>query len=133
MANELSELDPKRAELVAAIEHGGITNVIEPLVKEISLFDTYVAGTSYTERAPREAAVPGDKLILRREEDNRFDDRAILVLNQDGIKLGYIPEKDNPIFSRLMDAGKLLTAKIKKVDWKGDFSKIEIEIFLVDF
>lgn len=48
-------------------------------------------------------------------------------------KLGYVPEKDNVIFARLMDAGKLLLAKIKDVEKKGSFTKISIGIYLEDF
>ena len=52
-----------------------------------------------------------DVLTLHREE-NKFDSNAILILNEDKKKLGYVPEKDNIVFARLMDAGKLLKAKI---------------------
>lgn len=131
--NELALTDQQRSELITTIKQNGITDLIKPLVKEIFLFDTFIAGTSYVDKALIEVLAPEDKLILRREEDNRFDDRAVLVLDKEQRKVGYIPEKDNAVFSRLMDAGKLLTAKVKKIDRKGDFSKIEIEIFLTDF
>lgn len=131
--NELALTDQQRSELITTIKQNGITDLIKPLVKEIFLFDTFIAGTSYVDKALIEALAPEDKLILRREEDNRFDDRAVLVLDKEQRKVGYIPEKDNAVFSRLMDAGKLLTAKVKKIDRKGDFSKIEIEIYLTDF
>ena len=36
-------------------------------------------------------------------------------------KLGYIPEKDNIVFARLMDAGKYLIAKIDRIEPKGSF------------
>ena len=74
----------------------------------------------------------GDTLNLQREE-NKFDDMAILILNEAGQKLGYVPEKDNIVFARLMDAGKLLSAKVEKIELVGTFSKIAISIFLVDF
>ena len=128
-----TEITISNNQLVQTIEEFGITDVIRPLVKEIYLFDTYVAGTAYIDRKVREGVSVGDKVILRREQDNRFDDKAILILTASQDKLGYVPEKDNSVFSRLMDAGKLLTARIKKIDWKGDFSKIEISIYLVDF
>ena len=73
-----------------------------------------------------------DRLALLRE-DNKFDENAILVLNNKKEKLGYIPEKDNIVFSRLMDAGKLLIAKIKRIEKKGTFTKIRIGIYLIDF
>ena len=44
-----------------------------------------------------------------------------------------MPEKDNVVFARLMDAGKLLTAKVLDIETRGDFLKISIAIYLVDF
>ena len=73
----------------------------------------------------------GDLLTLEREE-NKFDMNAIMIKTEKGIKIGYVPEKDNVVFARLMDAGKLLRARIKSVEKKHDFSKISIGIFLVD-
>ena len=49
------------------------------------------------------------------------------------MKLGYVPEKDNIVFARLMDAGKLLAAKITKITKRGSFTQISIGIYLVDF
>ena len=80
----------------------------------------------------KKAAV-GDMLTLRRESGNRFDNNAIQILNAEGEKYGYVPEKDNQIFARLMDAGKLLAAKIKNIQPKGSFTMISIGIYLVDF
>jgi hypothetical protein len=74
----------------------------------------------------------GDKLLLQREE-NKFDNNAILVMTEGKAKLGYIPENDNLIFARLMDAGKLLCGRIKNIEPKGTFRVINIEILLVDF
>jgi hypothetical protein len=39
----------------------------------------------------------------------------------------------NTVFARLMDAGKLLKAKITKIDQKGGFKQISVGIYLVDF
>jgi len=44
-----------------------------------------------------------------------------------------VPEKDNIIFARLMDAGKLLKARITGVKKKGSFTQINVGIYLVDF
>ena len=73
-----------------------------------------------------------DKLSLLREI-NKYDDNAILIITDSKKKPGYVPEKDNLIFARLMDAGKLLTAKITKIERKGSFCQISIGIYLVDF
>ena len=118
---------------VSLISQVGIDNLIKPLSKEILLFDTYIAGTMYLDDdSVLDKIKEGDKLILQRE-DNRFDSKAILVLNDKKQKLGYVPERDNVVFSRLMDAGKLLIARIKTIDPNGSFRKINISIYLVDF
>lgn len=121
-------------ELVSIINDLGITTLIEPLVKEIFLFDTYIAGTSYIEeKEVFQSLKVNDHLILRRDKENKFDEKAILVLNEKKIKLGFIPRKDNEIFSRLLDAGKLLTGTVKEINLKGDIYKIKININLIDF
>ena len=48
-----------------------------------------------------------DWLGLMREE-NKFDDNAIVLAAESGQKAGYVPEKDNVIFARLMEAGGFL-------------------------
>lgn len=45
-------------------------------------------------------------------------------------QLQYVPKQDNLIFSRLMDAGKLLFGKISAKEKKGSWIKIEIKVFL---
>ena len=130
MANELTE---KQQGLVSLVKDTELGNIIKPLVKEIHLFDSYIAGTTHLEdKSVLEALAVGDMLSLRRE-DNKFDTNAILVLNGDGKKLGYVPEKDNIIFARLMDAGKLLKAKISRIEHRGSFMQISVGIYLVDF
>ena len=130
MANELTE---KEQGLVSLVESRELGDIIKPMVKEIHLFDSFIAGTTHLEdRSVLEALSVGDMLSLRRE-DNKFDSNAILVLNADGKKLGYVPEKDNLIFARLMDAGKLLKAKISRIEQKGSFTQISVGIYLVDF
>jgi hypothetical protein len=72
----------------------------------------------------------GDRLSFFREADNHFDDRAIAVRNTDGVKIGYVPKKDNAVFARLMDAGKLLFGKITSKEIKGDWLKMHMDIYL---
>ena len=131
MGNELKPAET--GALVAALQDGAMTDLLKPLTREIHLFDTFVAGTSYLkDKTVLKEIKRGDKLILRRE-DNKFDDNAILVLTEAGKKTGYVPEMDNVIFARLMDAGKMLIAKVRKIEKKGSFTQISIGIFLVDF
>ncbi len=130
MSNDLSI---SKGDLITAIEDRSLGEIIKPLVNEIHLFDTFIAGTTHLkDQSVLEEIGEGDKLSLRREE-NKFDDKAILILDQQGRKLGYIPEKDNLIFSRLMDAGKLLIGKVGDIEVHGTFHKIRIGIYLVDY
>ena len=131
MSNEL--IEQKTGELVSAINQQGLGEMLKPLIKEIHLFDSYVAGTTHLkDQLVLDEIKVDDKLALQRE-DNKFDDNAIILMTESKKKLGYVPEKDNLIFARLMDAGKLLTAKITKIAKKGSFTQISIGIYLVDF
>ncbi|MCR5538722.1 MAG: HIRAN domain-containing protein, partial [Lachnospiraceae bacterium] len=103
MADELS-LNRKQ-DLIVKAGGNGLGELLQPLIREVHLFDSYVAGTTHLQDpSVLDAVAVGDKLTLRRE-DNKFDEHAILLLAADGRRVGYIPEKDNIIFARLMDAG----------------------------
>lgn len=127
------ELDIKKEEIVSLTENHELGEILKPLIREIHLFDTYVAGTTHLQdKTVLDIISEGNELHLQRE-DNKFDSNAVLVLTSTKKKLGYIPEKDNLVFARLMDAGKLLKARITKIDQKGSFTLISIGIYLVDF
>ncbi len=130
MANELNVTQEG---VVSLVQNQELGDIIKPLVREIHLFDSYVAGTTHLQdQSVLEEIKVGDDLTLRREE-NKFDSNAVLILTADQKKAGYVPAKDNLIFARLMDAGKLLKAKITKIEKKGSFTQISIGIYLVDF
>jgi hypothetical protein len=127
------ELTIKNQDLLTVVEDKSLGELIRPLVNEIHLFDTVIAGTIYMEdKTVYEQLQQDEKLILQRE-DNKFDSKAILILNHQKQKLGYIPERDNEVFSRLMDAGKLLIAKVISVRNTDGFYRVHIGIYLVDY
>ena len=129
-----TEITIKKSDgLIETLDKNGLGNILKPLIQEIHLFDSYVAGTTFLDdQTVLEKIQIGDKLSLMRE-DNKFDENAILIFTEDKRKLGYVPEKDNIIFARLMDAGKMLSAKINDIELKGSFTRISIGIYLVDF
>lgn len=127
-----NELTVNREGLVSLVGDKSLGEVIKPLKTEIHLFDTYVAGTTYLkDTSVLDEINAGDKLTLMRE-DNPYDYNAILILSNKK-KLGYVPAKDNIVFARLIDAGKYLIAKIKKIERKGSYTQIKVGIYLVDF
>lgn len=114
--------------------HGksGEISIAKPFEKDIFLFDTYVAGTTHIEgiQELEPHLQIEDKLEFFREPDNAYDKQAIIIKTVDGVKIGYVPMQDNVIFSRLMDAGKLLFGKITSKEKKGSWIKIYIKVFL---
>ena len=127
------ELSIKQDGIVSLTENHDLGSLIKPLTKEIHLFDSFVAWTTHlSDKSVLDEIGIGDKLTLKRE-DNKFDSNAILILTESKKKLGYVPEKDNVIFARLMDAGKLLIARIAKIEKRGSFTQISIGIYLIDF
>ena len=93
--------------------------VPKPFEKDIFLFDTHIAGTSYIDGI--------EELEAHLNED---DKRAIVINTIDGVKIGYVPRYDNAIFSRLMDAGKLLFGRISSKEGSGRWVRINIKVYL---
>lgn len=130
MGNDLTNKD---AAAISVIGTKPIGEIVKPLIREIHLFDTYVAGTSHlTDKSVLKTVRIGDELTLQREANNQYDNFAILVLNKEMKKLGYVPERDNLVFARLMDAGKLLKAKVTEITPKEHYTLIILRIYLVD-
>ena len=127
-----NELSVQYQAAVSVISQHELGDLIKPMTREIHLFDSWIAGTTHLDdKSVLETVKADDELKLRRE-DNPFDKKAILVLNAEGKKLGYVPEKDNIVFSRLMDAGKILKAKVFSVKQETGYTRINIGIYLVD-
>lgn len=104
----------------------------KPFEKDILLFSTFIAGTTHIDgmlEMEKNLSV-GDMLDFFREPDNVYDPGAIVIKNKYENKIGYVPKKDNIIFSRLMDAGKILFGKIKSKEVRNKYVRIEMDIFL---
>ena len=110
----------------------GDISVPLPYERDIFLFDTFVAGTSHIEGIEElePHILAGDHLDFVREPENLYDENAIRIQNRDGVKLGYVPKKDNVVFSRLMDAGKLLFGRVAAKEFEGTWLKIYIQVYL---
>ena len=113
-------------------DRDGNISIPKPFERDIHLFDCHIAGTSFIEGIEEleESINEGDCLDFFREPDNPYDNRAIVVKTADGVKIGYVPKVDNIVFSRLMDAGKLLFGRIESKSILNGWLKIDIKIFL---
>lgn len=128
-------MDNMKDMILEAVEMNGIENVVMPLMNEIFLSFTDIAGTRYCNNQDVfKRLEKNDPLLLEREADNKYDSNAIKVLTADGEKLGYIPKRDNSIFTRLMDAGKILHARVYSC-YKADYAQwyVSIKICMMDF
>lgn len=128
-------MNKMRDMVLEAIKMNGIENVVMPLMNEIFLSFTNIAGTRYCNNQEAfktlEKNVP---LLLEREADNKYDSNAIKVMTTDREKLGYIPKSDNSIYARLMDSGKILNARVYSC-YQDDYYNwsVSIKICMVDF
>ena len=122
----------KNGDIIGLIHGKTGIDLPTPFEREIYLFDTHIAGTTHIEGIEELETHLNidDELCFLREPDNAYDPNAISINTKQKVKLGYVPRKDNIIFSRLMDAGKLLFAKITEKEKKGDWVKIDIRVFL---
>ena len=78
-----NELTITKENVLSAMSDHSLGEMIRPLTHEILLFDSYVAGTTHIkDETVFDEMKVGDKLILQREPDNRFDENAILVLDE---------------------------------------------------
>ena len=98
---------------------------------DVLLLRCHIAGTSYVElEGVEERLSPGDRLVLKREPENLYDDLAILVLDGFGNKLGYVPRKHNTVIANLMDAGQRTYATIESKEWHGYWLEVQIRIYM---
>lgn len=123
-----------KGKVVDGLHGGGGLVIPKPFNRQIFLFETHIAGTSHIENMDElaEKIEIGTRVSFYREASNEYDTRAIKVEVDNGSKIGYISKADNPVFARLMDAGKLLYGKVKEKEKKGSWYNIKIYIYLDD-
>ena len=134
MSQELN-LVPIDPALLALI-HGsfGGDGALMPFAKEIMLVECQIAGTSHRDLAAVEPTLlPGNWLVLKREPDNPHDALAILIFDEAGHHLGYIPRAKNEALARLMDAGKLLFGRLESKEMHGTWLQAQMRVFMRDF
>lgn len=130
---ELIKIDKNN---ILSIFHGhqDLTKLDDPFTKKIYLLDVHIAGTGYIENIKEiEPQISSDMTLkFFRESDNLHDPFAIVIKNQSGQKLGYVPHNQNLVLARLMDAGKLLYGVVQTKEFVGEWLKITIKVFLKD-
>ncbi len=100
----------------------------------ILLVECKVAGTSHVDDIVGKMATvtTGARLELRRDKSNAWDSDAIAVMNPCGERIGFIPQNQNSILSRLMDGGKKLYAIVMSKKTEDRFFSVAIGVYLED-
>jgi hypothetical protein len=105
----------------------GTSVKVQAEIKAISygqVFRTTIRGVTRTndDGMPRQDLIrkcrPGEKLELRRDRNNAFDQYAIAVYNSGGKQLGYLPAGDSRLADH-MDTGGSAEATVYKVTGGG--------------
>ena len=96
--------------------HTGL-GIESPFMKEIYLTRQSIVGIRYPGGAEKlvEELHPGSRITFLREPDNPYDEKAVMALDEEGRKLGYIPRHENAVVSALLDAGKYFYGIITEV------------------
>ena len=131
MSQAIVKIDPKYLEIIrTSLDKEGMP---KPFVQEVELLDCNIAGTTFLNLKDIEPKLKKHQLlVLKREPKNNYDNKAILILTEDGQKLGYVPQEKNEILSKLMDAGKLLFGRLDEKNWFGRWLKLDIQVYLRD-
>lgn len=73
----------------------------------------------------------GDRLVLRREADNPYDERAVRV-EWHGAQIGYAPRADNVDLARLMDRGARIEGRILHLQKSRDpWKRVLMELYVL--
>ena len=131
MTQAIVKIDPKYLEIIrTSLDKTGLP---KPFVQEVELLNCNIAGTTFLDLEDIEPDLKKHQLlVLKRETKNDYDDNAILILTEDGQKLGYIPQEKNEVLSNLMDAGKLLFGKLNEKTWVDNWLKLDVQVYLRD-
>lgn len=130
MSNELVPFDADVLGLItSSFDNRGLPM---PFVREIFLLETKVAGTSHVDEIEKIAQnlEIREFVVMKREPENPHDELAILILNENGRKVGYVPREKNEVIARLMDAGKFIFGRVEYKKWTGYYLYVKIRIFL---
>ena len=91
---------------------------------------TYVAGSNYVDWEMLYADLEaGEALTMKREPENPHDENAVLVLDKEGNKLGFIPAYRNKDLAARLDAGDEFRTILLQVDYEARVEKLFIEVF----
>jgi len=141
MNEEKKELSTRANDVLAVsfLKQNG-NSVQSPFSRDIFLMNTMINGAMHVDGIYERAVElhERDRVQLVLEPKNKYDAKAILVKNEKGHKLGYIPRIKNEVLYHLMDAGKYLFGIVKggdigeNLDLEDRWIEIYIDVYMAD-
>ena len=141
MNEEKKELSTRENDVLAVsfLKQNG-NSVQSPFSRDIFLMNTMINGAMHVDGIHERAVElhERDRVQLVLEPKNKYDAKAILVKNEKGHKLGYIPRIKNEVLYHLMDAGKYLFGIVKggdigeNLDPEDRWIEIYIDVYMAD-
>ena len=141
MNEEKRELSTRENDVLAVsfLKQNG-NSVQSPFSRDIFLMNTMINGAMHVDGIHERAVElhERDRVQLVLEPKNKYDAKAILVKNEKGHKLGYIPRIKNEVLYHLMDAGKYLFGIVKggdigeNLDPEDRWIEIYIDVYMAD-
>ena len=125
MANELAVVEENWLDLA-----GKFKDLPMPFERTVFLTECHLAGTAEIDDmlVKTRNVETGTPLVMKRMPTDAQDARAIAALTAAGDIVGYVPRRYAAVFARLMDAGKLLSAKIVHKELEDYWLNIRIAI-----
>jgi hypothetical protein len=120
-ADKLARLRQQKADKLACLRQQkaadrAIVTQARRLSRPMHYADFMVAGVRFEERRDAcECLAAGDAVVFEREPDNCHDRNAILILDQQGSELGYVPRTEAVSMAAMLDAGARVEAVVKKL------------------
>ena len=94
--------------------------------------ETAVAGTNHVDNIHQIArGLPrGARLALEHDACNPFDPWAVKVLDEEGHRLGYVSCAHNEVVARLLDGGKEVAGRLRRVADVEAWTRIDMGVYL---
>ena len=137
----IKETQERQAKEIAALDkvltfYREIAKSDAPVAIERYLCTCRLSGTTHVENLAEKIRdfCATTQLTLKRDPKNEHDQNAIMVLNEKDERIGWIPQQDNELLARLMDAERFLYGKVKTIKpvTKTGYLELYFKVYLCD-
>lgn len=113
--------------------NGGLRTARPGRTRDVCIIDTAsVAGTKRVEGFVElaEGLDAEERLVLKRDRGNAFDEWAVSVHTLAGKRIGVLPLGENEIVARLLDSDRRVYGRVKRLEQRSTWVNLEMRVFL---